>query len=102
MKRRSADEQIKTRESCLGGTTTIAPSHTVLGELDDRGIRFLTLRMRSAALMNHIDAPLVRPERSTGASSSGHPRGGGDSSFREAVELGRNHFHGFRRMATGR
>jgi transposase len=31
-------------------------THTVLGELDDRGIRFLTLRMRSAALMNHIDA----------------------------------------------
>ena len=29
-------------------------THTVLG--DDRGIRFLTLRMRSAALMNHIDA----------------------------------------------
>ena len=31
-------------------------THTVLGELDDRGIRFLTLRMRSATLMNHIDA----------------------------------------------
>ena len=31
-------------------------THTVLGELDARGIRFLTLRMRSAALMNHIDA----------------------------------------------
>jgi transposase len=31
-------------------------THTVLGELDARGVRFLTLRMRSAALMNHIDA----------------------------------------------
>jgi transposase len=31
-------------------------THTVLGELDARGIRFLTLRMRSAALMKHIDA----------------------------------------------
>ena len=31
-------------------------THAVLGELDARGIRFLTLRMRSAALMKHIDA----------------------------------------------
>ncbi|HUO41136.1 MAG TPA: transposase [Mycobacterium sp.] len=31
-------------------------THTVLGELDERGIRFLTLRMRSAALVKHIDA----------------------------------------------
>jgi transposase len=30
-------------------------THPVLGELDDRGIKFLTLRMRSAALMKHID-----------------------------------------------
>jgi len=30
-------------------------THAVLGELDDRGIGFLTLRMRSAALMKHID-----------------------------------------------
>jgi DDE family transposase len=30
-------------------------THTVLGELDNRGVRFLTLRMRSAALMKHID-----------------------------------------------
>jgi hypothetical protein len=30
-------------------------THAVLGELDARGIRFLTLRMRSAALMKHID-----------------------------------------------
>ena len=30
-------------------------THTVLGELDQRGIKFLTLRMRSAVLMNHID-----------------------------------------------
>jgi transposase len=29
-------------------------THTVLGELDDRGVRFLTLRMRSPALMKHI------------------------------------------------
>jgi hypothetical protein len=31
-------------------------THAVLGELDDRGVKFLTLRMRSAALMKHIDA----------------------------------------------
>ncbi|HET9563559.1 MAG TPA: transposase [Mycobacterium sp.] len=31
-------------------------THAVLGELDDRGVTFLTLRMRSAALINHIDA----------------------------------------------
>jgi len=31
-------------------------THDVLGELDARGIKFLTLRMRSAALMNHINA----------------------------------------------
>ena len=30
-------------------------THAVLGELDDRGVAFLTLRMRSAALMKHID-----------------------------------------------
>jgi transposase len=30
-------------------------THAVLGELDQRGITFLTLRMRSAALMKHID-----------------------------------------------
>ncbi|HTY31924.1 transposase, partial [Mycobacterium sp.] len=30
-------------------------THAVLGELDDRGIKFLTLRMRSAALVKHID-----------------------------------------------
>jgi transposase len=30
-------------------------THAVLGELDDRGITFLTLRMRSAALMKQID-----------------------------------------------
>jgi hypothetical protein len=31
-------------------------THAVLGELDDRGIKFLTLRMRSPTLMRHIDA----------------------------------------------
>jgi hypothetical protein len=31
-------------------------THAVLGELDDRGVRFLTLRMRSPALVKHIDA----------------------------------------------
>ncbi|HEY5844893.1 MAG TPA: transposase [Mycobacterium sp.] len=31
-------------------------THAVLGELDDRGVKFLTLRMRSPALMKHIDA----------------------------------------------
>jgi hypothetical protein len=31
-------------------------THTVLGELDERGIKFLTLRMRSPALVKHIDA----------------------------------------------
>ena len=31
-------------------------THAVLGELDDRGIKFLTLRMRSPALVKHIDA----------------------------------------------
>jgi hypothetical protein len=30
-------------------------THAVLGELDARGIKFLTLRMRSAALIKHID-----------------------------------------------
>jgi transposase len=30
-------------------------THPVLGELDDRGIKFLTLRMRSPALVKHID-----------------------------------------------
>ena len=30
-------------------------THTVLGELDARGVKFLTLRMRSPALVNHID-----------------------------------------------
>jgi transposase len=30
-------------------------THTVLGELDDRGVRFLTLRMRSPTLMRYID-----------------------------------------------
>jgi transposase len=29
-------------------------THTVLGELDDRGVKFLTLRMRSASLTRHI------------------------------------------------
>jgi hypothetical protein len=47
-------------------------SHAVLAELDDRGIGFLTLRMRSAALIRQIDAlpadafqtiPLNRPGR---------------------------------------
>ncbi|HEY5856542.1 MAG TPA: hypothetical protein VIW24_21525 [Aldersonia sp.] len=31
-------------------------THAVLGELDDRGVKFLTLRMRSPALRKHIDA----------------------------------------------
>ncbi|MDT2008155.1 hypothetical protein FXW78_34685 [Rhodococcus opacus] len=31
-------------------------THTVLGELDDRDVKFLTLRMRSPALVKHIDA----------------------------------------------
>ncbi len=31
-------------------------THDVLGELDTRGIRFITLRMRSASLLRHIDA----------------------------------------------
>ena len=31
-------------------------THTVLGELDTRGVTFLTLRMRSPALVKHIDA----------------------------------------------
>ena len=31
-------------------------THTVLGELDARGVKFLTLRMRSPALVKHIDA----------------------------------------------
>jgi len=31
-------------------------THAVLGELDDRGVKFLTLRMRSPALVKHIDA----------------------------------------------
>ncbi len=31
-------------------------THAVLGELDARGVTFLTLRMRSAALMSQIDA----------------------------------------------
>jgi hypothetical protein len=31
-------------------------THDVLGELDARGIRFITLRMRSASLVRHIDA----------------------------------------------
>lgn len=30
-------------------------THAVLGELDERGVKFLTLRMRSPALMKHID-----------------------------------------------
>lgn len=31
-------------------------THAVLGELDERGVKFLTLRMRSPALVRHIDA----------------------------------------------
>ncbi|KZS67280.1 hypothetical protein A4G27_27750 [Mycobacterium kansasii] len=31
-------------------------THTVLGELNDRGVKFLTLRMRSASLVKQIDA----------------------------------------------
>ena len=31
-------------------------THAVLGELDQRGIKFLTLRMRSPALVKHIEA----------------------------------------------
>jgi hypothetical protein len=31
-------------------------THHVLGELDERGIKFLTLRMRSVALVRHIEA----------------------------------------------
>ncbi|MCA1674574.1 MAG: hypothetical protein LC799_21090, partial [Actinobacteria bacterium] len=31
-------------------------THAVLGELDARGIRFITLRMRSASLVRHIEA----------------------------------------------
>ena len=31
-------------------------THAVLGELDERGVKFLTLRMRSPALMKHIAA----------------------------------------------
>ena len=30
-------------------------THAVLGELDTRGVKFLTLRMRSTSLINHID-----------------------------------------------
>jgi hypothetical protein len=62
----------------------------VLGELDDRGIKFLTLRMRSPALVKHIDAltdtdfttvTLNRPGKfnrpkvceSTGVRLSGYP-----------------------------
>ena len=35
-------------------------THAVLGELDARGVKFLTLRMRSPALMRHIDALTAR------------------------------------------
>jgi hypothetical protein len=31
-------------------------THAVLGELDDRGAKFLTLRVRSPTLVNHIGA----------------------------------------------
>jgi hypothetical protein len=31
-------------------------THEVLGELDDRGVRFITLRMRTVALIAHIEA----------------------------------------------
>ena len=31
-------------------------TQAVLGELDDRGVKFLTLRMRSPALVRHINA----------------------------------------------
>ena len=31
-------------------------TQAVLGELDDRGVKFATLRMRSPALMSHINA----------------------------------------------
>ena len=34
-------------------------THKVLGELDTRGVKFLTLRMRSAALLRHITS--LRP-----------------------------------------
>jgi hypothetical protein len=31
-------------------------TQAILGELDDRGVKFATLRMRSPALMRHINA----------------------------------------------
>jgi hypothetical protein len=39
-------------------------THAVLGELDTRGVTFLTLRMRSPALVRHIDA-LTAPDFTT-------------------------------------
>ena len=32
-------------------------TQAILGELDARGVKFLTLRMRSAALISHINSP---------------------------------------------
>jgi len=46
----------------------------VLGELDSRGIRFITLRMRSAALMGHIEAIDAKAWKTVSLDRDGHYR----------------------------
>ena len=46
----------------------------VLGELDSRGIRFITLRTRSAALMRHIDAIDAKAWKTMTLDRDGHYR----------------------------
>ena len=53
-------------------------TQAVLGELDARGVKFLTLRMRSPALVRHINAPdqqaTTRPSPWTGPARTTGPR----------------------------
>jgi hypothetical protein len=51
-------------------------THKVLGELDARGIKFLTLRMRSPSLVRHINSltpPTLRPSPWTGPAPTTSP-----------------------------
>ena len=49
-------------------------THDVLGELDARGIRFITLRMRSVALMRHINTIDSKAWKTVNLDRAGHYR----------------------------
>ena len=47
-------------------------TQAILGELDDRGVKFATLRMRSPALMRHINALTSKDFKQITISRAGH------------------------------